>query len=397
MKTQLCLLSGELMPNVIGILYDQPQRVIPVITQQSAYQLRHLENALRTAGCAAIIEEAVTVLPYDLADCLSSIGKAAALASGPTINWTGGTKIMSFAARHVAQSAASRAMYVNTADLQLLVEEVAGQSVVQSELLDSARLGLNTLVHIEAAGHSVERGGSLEEFRTAHTPAPELCAAAEAILEAQGREWSDLFRLAAAADKPYTPKLLSPRLLRALQAAKIIQPSPASGAFFLHAETLGRPFHRNSPQQENAKFIQGGYLEVFLWSQLKQRGAFDDVAWHVTLNPGQRGRVSEIDVVVASGGRLLTIESKGRIELADLADLIEEEYARSRRVGRLFGRWAIYIHQFKDEFWSQGAAAIIASQEARAGDYGGRIFWHDDLVDFPVLIGGYLNEVQSRL
>ena len=57
----------------------------------------------------------------------------------------------------------------------------------------------------------------------------------------------------------------------------------------------------------------------------------------------------------------------------------------------------VKIHQFKDEFWSQGAAAIIASQEARAGDYGGRIFWHDDLVDFPVLIGGYLNEVQSRL
>jgi len=36
MKTQLCLLSGEVMPNVIGVLYDRPQRVVPVVTKQSA-------------------------------------------------------------------------------------------------------------------------------------------------------------------------------------------------------------------------------------------------------------------------------------------------------------------------------------------------------------------------
>jgi hypothetical protein len=397
MKTQLCLLSGEVMPNVIGVLYDRPQRVVPVVTKQSASQVQHLQAALRAADCPVTLAEAVTVLPYDLADCLSAIGKAASPADELTINWTGGTKIMSFAARHVAESALARAIYVNTADLQLLIEEVAGKSPAQSEMLDSAALGLNTLVHIQAAGHAVEHGGSLGEFRAAHTPAPELCAAAEAIVDAQGREWPDLFRLAEAADKHYAPRQLSLGLLRALQAARVIQPASIPGAFFLHTETLGRPFHRNSPQQENAKFIRGGYLEVFLWSQLQQRGAFDDVAWHVTLNPGQRGRVSEFDVVVANGGRLLTIESKGRLELSELADLIEEQYARSRRVGRLFGRWVVYIHQSKAEYQSDNAPKVIASQEARAADYGGRLFWHDDLVDLPVLVAEYLDEAKQAL
>ena len=55
-------------------------------------------------------------------------------------------------------------------DRQLLIEDNPQTNAVRSELLDSARLGLNTLVHILAAGHKVENGSSLAEFRTAHTP-----------------------------------------------------------------------------------------------------------------------------------------------------------------------------------------------------------------------------------
>ena len=89
-------------------------------------------------------------------------------------------------------------------------------------------------------------------------------------------------------------------------------------------------------------------------------------------------------------------ESKGRVELGEmggkLADLIEEQYARTRRVGRLFGQWVLYVHQFRAEFDAPNARAIIASQEERARDFGGHLLWHDDLVDFPVLVGGFLNE-----
>ncbi len=397
MKTQLCLLSGELMPNVIGVLHQHPDRVVPVVTKQSAYQVQHLEAALLAADCSAAVQDPVTVLPYDLADCIQAIGKAASAGGEVTINWTGGTKMMSYAARRVAETTPTGALYVNTADRQVVIEDQPGAGAVQEEMLNSADLGLNTLVHLRAAGHTVQDGRSLAEFRAAHTPAPELQTAAEAVMDAHPREWQDLFRLGDARDKPYTPRYLSPGLVTGLARAKVIQAASVPGAYFLHTETLGRPFHRNSPQDENAKFIKGGYLEVFLWSQLKNRGAFDDVAWHVQLNPGQKGRTAELDAVVASEGRLLTVEAKGRLELSELADLIEEQYARCRRIGRLFGHWVLYVHQYHAEYQSPNAPAVISSQEARARDYGGRLFWRDDLVDLPVLVAGYLNEARPAL
>lgn len=394
MKIQLCLLSGELMPNVIGILHERPDVVIPVTTMEFSAQVARLEAALRAAGCRAEVHDPVTVLPYDLGDCVQSIRRACKEVESLTINWTGGTKIMSHAARTVAESAGARvkALYVNTTDRQVLVEENPSNRQPRVEMLDTARLGLNTLVHILAAGHRVTADGSLDAFRSAHTPAPELEAAAEAIVDARSWEWPDLYKLSEADGAPYRPQRMDHRLLQILETAKIIERASQSGAFFLARESLALPFHLNSPQEENAKFIKGGYLEVFLWSQLKHRGAFDDVAWHIVLNPGQQGRVTELDVAVASEGRFLVVECKGRVDLSDLADLIEEQFARTRRIGRLFGSWILYIHQFKNAYHTHRDQSIIASQEARAREYGGMLLWHDDLAEFPILVASFLNE-----
>ena len=109
---------------------------------------------------------------------------------------------MSYAARRIAETKPTRAIYVNTADRQLLIEDNPQTDTVRPELLDSTRLGLNTLVHILAAGHKVENGSSLAEFRTTHTPALELQTAAERIVDSPNFYWPDLFRLSEAADKP---------------------------------------------------------------------------------------------------------------------------------------------------------------------------------------------------
>ena len=343
------------------------------------------------------MEDPVTVLPYDLASCVAGITKAAGSDGTVTINWTGGTKIMSYAARRIADTKPCRALYINTADRQLLVEDSPASGVVRTEPLNSIQLGLNTLVHILASGHKVENGTSLNEFRAAHSPRPELQAAAEMVLDAPGYYWSDMFALTRAIEKAFAPRRLPLPFLRSLEAAKVIQVGEQPGTYLIGAESLGRPFHRSAPQDENAKFIKGGYLEVFLWSQLKSRGAFDDVAWHVRINPGQQGRGAEFDVVVASDGRFVVVESKGRIDLGDLANLVEEQNARTRRVGRLFSQWILYIHQFRGEFDTPDSQAIIASQEERAKDFGGHLVWRDDLVDLPVLVGGFLNEERRAL
>ncbi len=398
MKTQLCLLSGELMPNVIGVLHTRPDRVLPVVTRETLGQVQALAAALRAADASTLLLDPVSVLPWDLADCLKTL-RQQMQTRGETrveINWTGGTKIMSYAARRLAEELRLPALYVNTAEHQVLVEEAATGDPCP-EMIDSARLGLNSLVHILAAGHTVEGAESLDSFRARCTPAPELVRAATRILDACRRERGEVLKLAEARNIPYTPTHLPESFVQTLIQARLIQPGRRPGEFFLSPETLLHPFHLQSALDQNASFLKSTYLEVFLWSQLKERAGFDDVAWHVVLNPGQRGRMAELDVVASSEGRFLVLECKSSVDLARLSDIIEEQYARTRKIGRLFGRWILYVHRHRADYPEPNAATIIASQEAKSQDYGGRLLWQDELTDLPVIAATFLNESKPTL
>jgi hypothetical protein len=396
MNTQLCLLSGELMPNVIGVLHVGATRVLPVVTRESESQVDAFDRALKAAGCSAEMLDPVTVLPYDLVDAAGTIQKAARSAASPEINWTGGTKIMSYAARRSAEELKLPALYVNTAAHEILREDLATGSS-RSEMIDTARLGLNVLVHITANGHRVEGADTLAGFRARCTPSSALVDSATLIVDARHRERSELLRLAEAANRPHRPRDIGPDFLRVLAEARLIQPGAQAGEYFLCTDTLLHPFHRQTPQEQNATFLKHTYLEVFLWSQIKERSAVDDVAWHVVLNPGEKGRVTELDVTLASEGRFLVLECKSHLDLDQLADVIEEQYARTRRIGRLFGRWGLYIHRHRADYSAANAPAIIASQEAKAIDYGGKILWHDDLLDLPITVAAFLSQSKPVL
>ena len=386
------------MPNVIGVLQTGATHVLPVVTSASLPQVEAFARALKAAGSSASLSEPVRVLPYDLADCLGTLRQTmtAMRSAKPEVNWTGGTKVMSYAARRLAEELTLPALYVNTTERQVLIEDLS-TGPVRTEMIDSARLGLNVLVHIVAAGHSVEGAASVEAFRRRCLPAPALVKAATLIMDARSTERGDLLKLAGAVTNACTPTRLNDDFLRTFVEAQLIRPGRRSGEFLLSTETLLHPFHRQSPQEQNAAFLKGLYLEVFLWSQIQERSGLDDVAWHVVLNPGERGRMAELDVVVASEGRLLVLECKSHIDLEELADVIEEQYARTRRIGRLLGRWMLYVHRHRADYPAANAAAIIASQEAKAKDYGGRLLWQDDLDDLPIAVATFLNEPKPLL
>ncbi len=396
MKTQICLLSGELMPNVIGVLQTHPDRVLPVVSRESGAQAAAFGLALKAAGCSAEVLEPVTVLPYDLADCKNTIQEATKADTSYEINWTGGTKVMSYAARRLAEDLQIPALYVNTAAREVL-REVPANDLIRTDPIDTAKLGLNVLVHIIAAGHTVENADTLESFRKRCTPAPSLVNAATLIMDARPWERTEILRLAGADRKPYRPRGVAPEFLRALQEADLIQLGSNNGEFFLSHKTLLHPFHLQTAQEQNAAFLKNTYLEVFVWSQIKERSAVDDVAWHVVLNPGVKGRVAELDVTVANEGRFLVLECKSHLDLDELADVIEEQYARTRRIGRLFGRWMLYFHRHRADYTAANASAIIASQEAKAIDYGGKLIWSDDLAELPVMVAAFLNEMKPVL
>ena len=214
MNTQLCLLSGELMPNVIGVLQTRATRVLPVVSSESESQVEAFGRALRAAGTPVEILDPVMVLPYDLTDCLKTLRKATADITSPEINWTGGTKIMSYAARRLAEELRLPALYVNTTAREVLLENLAEGST-RSESIDTSRLGLNVLVHITANGHLVEGADTLAGFRARCTPAPSLVRAATLIMDARSWERTELLRLAGGENRSYRPRGMGPDSLRA--------------------------------------------------------------------------------------------------------------------------------------------------------------------------------------
>ncbi len=369
-RKHICLMGAEQMPNVIGVLYDRPDVVIPVVTKSSRRTVESLKAALNYAGCGCIVEEPIEVLPYDYEDCRSVIAKV--VDEGATVNWTGGTKVMALAAHEVD---AGKRLYVNTEDNEILEEDSRGRS---SHPIDSAQLGVNAVVQIAASGNAFESGLTADDIHRMHAPDPSLIQAANAIFDLSSAGQRDLRLLSR---KSPVRLSLDKDTVAMLMNAKLIMPA-ANGCHQLHYETLTRPFHRESAQEANARFLTATYLEVFIWSQLKTRGAFDDLLWHVQVNPHQQGRLSEFDVIVSSENRFLVIDCKTGVNPQQLASIIEETHASTRKVGRIFAKWVLYINKFEDELAGEigaGGENMLASQKLRAKEFGGMLIFRDQL------------------
>ncbi|MCX7819863.1 MAG: DUF1887 family protein [Kiritimatiellae bacterium] len=207
-----------------------------------------------------------------------------------------------------------------------------------------------------------------------------------------GRELDDLSRLATATSIPYRLDNVSESTLQILQDARLIRPVGSAGYVVEPSEWFTRLFYLRSPQESNAEFFRSGYIEVFVWSQLR-RGGFDQVAWHVQLNPGQRGELMELDVVVERDARLMVVECKSGIRNDErVADLAEEQSAVVRKVGRAVGGWVLYIHQ-----WRHTAGENISSQEARARSLGGALVWREDLYRLHEMVTQQIRAVRPLI
>ncbi len=386
-KTQICLLSGEVMPNVIGALYEDAHIVVPVASERSKPQVNALRAALKAAGANIEIREPVVVTAFNHNEAEAAI-KNLALPENVdvTVNWTAGTKPMSYALLRVAQERGWRSMYVNTSGQEILLQD-SHDTPVSVEFVDTGMLGISNLVHLLAAGHQVDNVTTPEEFNDRCRPDLPLITVADWIVDGVNRSLiNDLKNLSRAYEKPVKTNNISKERLGQLVDASIIEPAANDQGWFLSGNTLLHPFHLNTPQEANASFLKGTFLEVFIWNQLNLRGGFDDVGWHVQLNPGQVGRVAELDVVVAHDGRFVIVECKkslGGNSHQNLSALIEEQAARARKVGRLFGRWLLYIDIDPTE---QMNDQIIASQEQRARDFGGRLVWRHELSNIHELV-----------
>jgi hypothetical protein len=382
------------MPNVIGVLHTGATHVLPVVSSESGQLLESFDRSIKATQSRVLLHDPIVVQPYDSEDCLNTMREALPSEDTIEINWTGGTKVMSFAARRLAEERKMTALYVNTIKREVILEDLAtGQKITED--IDTDRLKLNVSAYLHAAGHLIEGGQTFESYRARSQPDESLILAAEKILDARASENFDLIQLSKAKKTPYAPRQLSKDFISILINARLITQS--GKGYILSPETYLHPFHAASPQDENEKFLCTTFLEVFCWAQIRTRCAIDDVAWHVLVNPGQKGMIAELDVVVAHEGRLLVLECKRSVAVRELADLIEQQGARTRRMGRILGQWIIYVHRFREEFAGDDNQKIISSQQLKAAEYGGTILWQDDLSELHETVMNRLHNLQVKL
>lgn len=384
------------MPNIIGALYDHADVIIPVVTSESEWFVEPLCKSLAATNLKVSIEQPAKIVPYDLKDCIDSFRNLAKKHNRACFNWTGGTKIMSYGARFVAESEKARAIYLIGNSTEILIEDFL-HNTQDVHIISSTELGLNALSYLLAAGHTVKDTFNPKEFQKRYRPADELIVAANAIMDATQAERRDIFLLANAGNHPVSPRKLNKYFLQILCKAHLIQPSKNPGEYYLNYDSLMPSSFMESPQQANARFLCASFLEVFLWSQLVQRSGCDEVAWGVQLNPGQVGKSMEIDLLVAGETRLIVIEAKLGSDLHNLTDLVEEQHARCNRIAGKNGRWILYIHKFKGEFMNEGDSSRIASAEARARNFGGLLLWHDNLEELPAKVCSILSETSFSI
>lgn len=121
MSTHVCLVSEQLIPNVLPVLAERPRQAVLLVTSQMESQGRLLEKFLRERGVKTVSHP---IPAYDFAGALVACTKVVkdCCTSGEkiTLNVTGGTKIAALAAYQQFYFASQRIIYMDTANGRML-------------------------------------------------------------------------------------------------------------------------------------------------------------------------------------------------------------------------------------------------------------------------------------
>lgn len=116
----ICLISRQAMPNVLPVLMMKPNKVYLLTTNEEKSCGIHLENLFKSKNIEVVIKGGIDAYsPQTVTNSLSEIIQSEDK-SLFSINLTGGTKVMSFAAYDFAREHNIPAFYCNTEHQQII-------------------------------------------------------------------------------------------------------------------------------------------------------------------------------------------------------------------------------------------------------------------------------------
>lgn len=298
-RIHLCLVSAQPIPNLIPLKMEEfrPDRVILVVSPDMRVQTEWLERVIGNWG---IKTERQPIEPYDLTAARDVFLDILSVCEGEemTLNVTGGTKIMAFAAFEAFRSLDREIVYVDTHDRRIQVlspqpRTVDFQSVIKVK------------PYLESYGQSILADGTDKETILRHRPVLNSLAR---NMDKYGWAVTEMNRLTAGF-----------RSARTFPLAVAMDLSRLSAEFrellYLYEE------HRIARLEEGGivfdtlddiMFVSGGWLEEHVFDMVSSLSPTDarkglKVGWE---HSGSSKTGNEYDVVFTMHNQLFLVECK---------------------------------------------------------------------------------------
>ena len=174
MKTHVCLVSDQLIPNVLPVMREKPERVILLTTEKMQNKAALLRDFLQRRG-ASVASQPIDA--YDFASTLAACREVIDRC-GPkgdiTLNVTGGTKVAALAAYQSFYFDNCRIIYMDTDNGQLL--ELGDQAAAHPFADNLLKVRDHLALYGKTAFAPNAETRSLEEVRNGRANTSLLCS-----------------------------------------------------------------------------------------------------------------------------------------------------------------------------------------------------------------------------
>lgn len=308
-NVHVCLISDHLLPNIIPVLMDKPEKVYAITTEKMKQQGKLFEGFLGKRKIPVVIRENAPEAP--LSNIIQFVeNEAREIAkdhpdSKIVLNVTGGTKLMAMAFSSMFVGGEGREVETIYTDTE--------HNVIEYFALDKKPSPIPSLLdvcaYLEARGFTVDFCAS-DEWRKNAEARRELTLFLASKMPVVSGGFVQQLNTAANSALDKTGKSLSNSvqkikakndgniILQELARRQLIEQLPDSKIKFL--------------SHDAARYLGGVWLEEYVWISLKSLG-LDDVRISVqgSWNAGGRNApVNEFDCIVVHRNRMLFIECK---------------------------------------------------------------------------------------
>ncbi|MCK9174861.1 MAG: DUF1887 family CARF protein [Desulforhopalus sp.] len=339
MKAHICLVSEQLLPNVLPVIHEKVDHVILLTTSQMVGKCELLQRFFTERGKKVSV---YTTEAYDFAATLEVCSKVLKEFSDAelTLNVTGGTKIVALAAWQQCwlSSGTIRIIYVDTNSNRLLE---LGDEPVSHPLPDNV---LSVKEHLLCCGKKMLSGDAPWGEKSHRKVTAELCS----LLAGKPELLRKLNGLVSKYDEDLKKKKAPPYC--AVEAELLGEGGKQLCALLLKGgiATPGVNGTANLNNEKSRFYAKGGWLEEYVYGVVADERAPDlDLRMNVEIEwqgKGDKPTKNELDVVFTWHNRLHVISCKtsaldqqGRDALKGKGALYELD-SLSEKVGGLYAR-----------------------------------------------------------